>query len=109
MQTDRALTRCELHQGGWAEHLLAHSSSPAVIDSYLQKCKDLGFDVIEISSGFLSIPSDDFVRLVEKVQSYGLRAKPELGIQFGAGGGAYPNQATTHEKQTLRISRLTLQ
>lgn len=72
--------------GGWAEHLLAHSSSTAVMDQYLQKCKDLGFDVIEISAGFLSIPADDFVRLVEKVQSYGLRAKPELGIQFGAGG-----------------------
>lgn len=44
------------------------------------------FDVIEISSGFLSIPGDDWLRLIEKVHSYGLKAKPELGIQFGAGG-----------------------
>jgi phosphosulfolactate synthase (CoM biosynthesis protein A) len=26
------------------------------------------------------------MRLVEKVHSYGMKAKPELGIQFGAGG-----------------------
>lgn len=43
-------------------------------------------DVIELSSGFLSIPEDDWLRLVDKVHSYKLEAKPELGIQFGAGG-----------------------
>ncbi|KFY48652.1 hypothetical protein V495_01147, partial [Pseudogymnoascus sp. VKM F-4514 (FW-929)] len=36
--------------------------------------------------GFLSFPPDDWLRLVEKVQSHGLKPKPELGIQFGAGG-----------------------
>ncbi|GMF83495.1 unnamed protein product [Aspergillus oryzae] len=44
------------------------------------------FDVIELSSGFLSFPEDDWLRLVDKVHSYKLKAKPELGIQFGAGG-----------------------
>ncbi|KAI9373177.1 hypothetical protein BJX61DRAFT_533354 [Aspergillus egyptiacus] len=72
--------------GGWAEHLLTHPDPNSVFDKYLQKCKDLGFDVIEVSSGFLSIPEDDWLRLVDKVHSYGLKAKPELGIQFGAGG-----------------------
>ncbi|RAH70812.1 phosphosulfolactate synthase [Aspergillus aculeatinus CBS 121060] len=72
--------------GGWAEHLLTHPDANAVFDKYLRKCKDLGFDVIELSSGFLSIPEDDWLRLVDKVHSYKLKAKPELGIQFGAGG-----------------------
>lgn len=44
------------------------------------------FDVIELSSGFLSIPTEDWLRLVDKVHSHNLIAKPELGIQFGAGG-----------------------
>jgi phosphosulfolactate synthase (CoM biosynthesis protein A) len=44
------------------------------------------FDVVELSSGFLSFPPDDWLRLVERVHSYGMKAKPELGIQFGAGG-----------------------
>ena len=94
-------------QGGWAEHLLTHPDANAVFDKYLRKCKDLGycyppvtrprypssnayfpyrFDVIELSSGFLSFPEDDWLRLVDKVHSYKLKAKPELGIQFGAGG-----------------------
>ncbi|KAL4802922.1 hypothetical protein BDV18DRAFT_166504 [Aspergillus unguis] len=72
--------------GGWAEHLLTHPDANSVFDKYLSKCKELGFDVIELSSGFLSIPEDDWLRLVDKVHSYKLKAKPELGIQFGAGG-----------------------
>lgn len=42
--------------------------------------------MIEISSGFLSLPGDDWLRLVDRVHKAGLKAKPELGIQFGAGG-----------------------
>ncbi|RHZ72625.1 hypothetical protein CDV55_107504 [Aspergillus turcosus] len=72
--------------GGWAEHLLTHPDANSVFDKYLKKCKDLGFDVVELSSGFLSFPEDDWLRLVDKVHSYKLKAKPELGIQFGAGG-----------------------
>src|SRR5579871_1963359 len=72
--------------GGWMEHVLTQPNVKYAVDGYLQKCKDLGFDVIEISSGFLSIPGDDWLRLVDKVHSYSMKAKPELGIQFGAGG-----------------------
>ncbi|OCK84693.1 sulfonate biosynthesis enzyme [Lepidopterella palustris CBS 459.81] len=72
--------------GGFMEHLLIHPEVMSVVDKYLQKCKDVGFDVVELSSGFLSFPPDDWLRLVERVHSYGLKAKPELGIQFGAGG-----------------------
>jgi phosphosulfolactate synthase (CoM biosynthesis protein A) len=32
------------------------------------------------------MPVDDLLRLVEKVQKAGMRAKPDVGIQFGAGG-----------------------
>jgi phosphosulfolactate synthase (CoM biosynthesis protein A) len=41
---------------------------------------------VELSRGSLSFPPNDWLRLVERVHSYGLRAKPELGIQFGADG-----------------------
>lgn len=66
--------------------MLLQSDPEMAVDRYLKKCKQLGFDVIEISAGFLSIPRDDWLRLVEKVHSEGLIAKPECGIQFGAGG-----------------------
>jgi phosphosulfolactate synthase (CoM biosynthesis protein A) len=70
--------------GGFIEHVL--TLGPQAVDQYIQECKQLGFDIIEISSGFISIPTDDWLRLIEKVQKAGLRAKPEVGIQFGAGG-----------------------
>ena len=70
--------------GGFIEHVL--TLGPEAVNLYIQECKELGFDIIEISSGFITIPSDDWLRLIEKVQKAGLKAKPEVGIQFGAGG-----------------------
>ncbi len=70
--------------GGFIEHVLTQGSD--AVDHYITECKDLGFDIIEISSGFITIPTDDWLRLIEKVQKAGLKAKPEVGIQFGAGG-----------------------
>jgi phosphosulfolactate synthase (CoM biosynthesis protein A) len=70
--------------GGFIEHVL--TLGPEVVDRYILECKEIGFDIIEISSGFITIPADDWLRLVEKVQKAGLKAKPEVGIQFGAGG-----------------------
>ncbi len=70
--------------GGFIEHVL--TLGPDAVDQYIRECKELGFDIIEISSGFISISTDDWLRLIEKVQKAGLKAKPEIGIQFGAGG-----------------------
>lgn len=74
--------------GGWMEHILSSSGADieGSVDRYLAQCKNVGFDVIEISAGFLSLPEDDWLRLVDRVHSAGMKAKPELGIQFGAGG-----------------------
>lgn len=70
--------------GGYIEHVL--TQGPEVVNRYIETCRNVGFDILEISSGFISIPVDDWLRLVEKVQKTGLKAKPEVGIQFGAGG-----------------------
>jgi phosphosulfolactate synthase (CoM biosynthesis protein A) len=71
--------------GGFIERVLSWND-PELVDRYIQECRDIGFDIIEISTGFITIPTDDWLRLVEKVQKAGLKAKPEVGIQFGAGG-----------------------
>lgn len=70
--------------GGFIERVLMQG--PEAVEYYIEECKRLGFDIIEISSGFITIPVDDWLRLVDKVQRAGLKAKPEVGIQFGAGG-----------------------
>jgi phosphosulfolactate synthase (CoM biosynthesis protein A) len=72
--------------GGFMEYVL--TQGPEMVDRYIRTCKEFGFDIIEISSGFITIPTDDWVRLVEKVQKAGLKPKPEVGIQFGAGGAS---------------------
>ena len=70
--------------GGFMERVLIHGSD--AVRSYVGECKRLGFDIIEISAGFISISTDDWLRLIELVRKSGLKAKPEVGIQFGAGG-----------------------
>jgi phosphosulfolactate synthase (CoM biosynthesis protein A) len=80
---------CHAHEtrvstGGFIEYVLRQG--PGAVDQYLRECKELGFDIIELSCGFITMPTDDVLRLVEKVQKLEMKAKPEVGIQFGAGG-----------------------
>lgn len=70
--------------GGFMETVV--TQGPEAVDHYINECKRVGFDIIEISTGFITMPTDNIVRLVEKVQNAGLLAKPEIGVQFGAGG-----------------------
>ena len=72
--------------GGFLEMVLARRGD--AVARYLKECRELGFDVVEISNGFVTLPADDLVRLTEAVRDAGLRAKPEVGIQFGAGGAS---------------------
>jgi phosphosulfolactate synthase (CoM biosynthesis protein A) len=72
--------------GGFIEYVLTQGRE--AVDRYIRECGEIGFDIIEISSGFISISTDDLLRLVEIVQHAGLKAKPEVGIQFGAGGAS---------------------
>jgi phosphosulfolactate synthase (CoM biosynthesis protein A) len=57
-----------------------------MVGKYLEECRSLGFDVIELSTGFITLPTEDLVALMKAVTKAGLKPKPELGIQFGAGG-----------------------
>jgi phosphosulfolactate synthase (CoM biosynthesis protein A) len=70
--------------GGFVERVLVQGDD--AVRQYVAQCKKFGFDIIEISAGFVSIPTDDWLRLIELVRKSGLKAKPEVGIQFGAGG-----------------------
>src|SRR6266496_2745646 len=70
--------------GGFIEYILTQGSN--AVKKYIQQCKSAGFDIIEISSGFISLPTDDWLGLIDMVHKQGLKAKPEIGIQFGAGG-----------------------
>ena len=72
--------------GGFLEYVLRQSRG--AVEQYIRECKELGFDILEVSCGFITIPTEDWVRLVEQVKRAGLKPKPEIGVQFGAGGAS---------------------
>jgi phosphosulfolactate synthase (CoM biosynthesis protein A) len=72
--------------GGFIERIIPEGSM--AVEMYLRSCRELGFDVVELSCGFIRLPLDDWQRLVRKVHACGLKAKAEVGIQFGAGGAS---------------------
>ena len=107
LMPDRALEElialCHEHgvmvsTGGFIERVLTQGSD--AVTRYIDACRAVGFDIIELSSGFITIPADDWMRLMERVQHAGLKAKPEVGIQFGAGGATAADELTmegTHD------------
>src|SRR2546421_5961086 len=62
--------------GGFIERVL--TQGPDAVDHYIDECQRLGFDTIELSSGFISVPTERMLRLIEKVQRAGMKAKPEI-------------------------------
>ncbi|HXV82280.1 MAG TPA: phosphosulfolactate synthase [Candidatus Binatia bacterium] len=96
------IERCHAHEvavstGGFIEYVLTQGAD--IADRYIRECKEIGFDIIEISTGFITMPVDDVLRLVEKVQKAGMKAKPEVGIQFGAGGATSAAELETEGTQ----------
>jgi len=73
-----------ISSGGWIENVLRYG--PDAVDHYLREAKEVGFDVIELSIGFIAMPTSGLMRLIELVRKAGLKPKPELGVQFGSGG-----------------------
>ena len=74
--------------GGFMERVLAAGAD--AVESYLRECRDIGFDIVELSAGFITISIEDWVRLVKKTREMGLKVTAEVGIQFGAGGASAP-------------------
>src|SRR5205807_4402148 len=62
---------CHAHEvlvstGGFIEYVLTQGAD--AVHRYLRECRELGFDIVEVSSGFITVPADDLLRLVEAVQ-----------------------------------------
>jgi phosphosulfolactate synthase (CoM biosynthesis protein A) len=81
----------QVSTGGFIEHVLTLQREE-LVRRYVDECRELGFDILELSMGFISLPGDDLVRLVQLVKNAGLKPKPEVGVQFGAGGDSSAEQ-----------------
>src|SRR4030067_3168740 len=82
-------------------------------DRYLEECGEARFDMVEVSSGFISVPLDDLLGIVARVHELGMKAKPEVGIQFGAGGASSVEEleaeGTSDPSQAIRAAKRYLE
>ncbi|CAN6689998.1 unnamed protein product [Malus baccata var. baccata] len=66
--------------GDWAENLLR--KGPSAFKEYVEECKSLGFDTIELNVGSLELPEETLLRYVRLIKSGGLKAKPQFAVKF---------------------------
>ena len=84
--------------GGFIERVIVEGSE--VVDKYLEECKSLDFDMVEVSSGLAPIKLEDKIAIVKQVQKLGMKAKPEVSMMIGAGAGTHI--AGYEEKMKMR-------
>ena len=97
---EKLISICHEHDvqvstGGFIEHVLVADHDH--VEAYVEEAGDLGFDIVELSSGFIAIDTDDMVALTELVQDHGLKPKPEVNVQFGAGGASSVEELESEE------------
>ncbi|KAI9198681.1 hypothetical protein LWI28_020533 [Acer negundo] len=65
--------------GEWAEHLIRNG--PSAFKEYVEDCKQVGFDTIELNVGSLEIPEETLLRYVRLIKDVGLKAKPQFAVK----------------------------
>ena len=73
--------------GGFVERVIVQG--PEAVDQYLNECKALEYDMVEVSSGLAPIKLADKVAIVKRVQALGMKPKPEVSMMIGAGAGTH--------------------
>jgi phosphosulfolactate synthase (CoM biosynthesis protein A) len=91
-KTRKMIQLCHQHNiyvstGGFVERVIVQG--PDAVDKYLEECKSLEFDMVEVSSGLALIKLEDKVAIVKQVQNLGMKAKPEVSMMIGAGAGTH--------------------
>ncbi|CAN6452068.1 unnamed protein product [Victoria cruziana] len=68
-----------VNTGDWAEHLL--HKGPAMFKQYVEECKDMGFDTIELDVGSLDVPEETLLRYIRLIKNAGLKVKPQFSVK----------------------------
>lgn len=78
-----------VNTGGFIERVVIQDIN--LVDQYLQETRELGFDVVEVSSGMFhnmyDFPLNSQLEIVQKIKNLGMKPKPEITIMTGVGGG----------------------
>src|SRR6266705_4542781 len=82
-KTRKMIQLCHQHDvyvstGGFVERVIVQG--PDAVDEYLEECKSLEFDTVEVSSGLAPIKLEAKVAIVKQVQNLGMKATPEVSM-----------------------------
>lgn len=91
-----------VNTGGFIENVLVRDNDK--VEEYVEECKRLGFDIIEVSSGFLAMDVDEKVAITEMIADKGVEPKPEINVQFGAGGASDPEDLEDEVQMDPRLA-----
>src|SRR5262249_17457227 len=83
--------------GGFIEYVVTQSKE--AVSRYVTECKDVGFDIIEVSSGFITLPTDDWLRLVA-CRRPGSRQNRRSGSSSGRAVRAQPRPSRPRGRAT---------
>lgn len=86
---------CQEHEvecstGGFLERVALAGTD--VVYQFLGEARDLGFSIVEVSTGTLVLPLAHKLELVKAVQEHGLKAKPEVAMVYGIMPGQLPGK-----------------
>ena len=71
----------EVSTGGFLERVLL--GGPEVVKRFLGDSKEMGFDIVEISTGVVYLPLADKLNLIQYSKSLGLKPHPEISASYG--------------------------
>lgn len=66
--------------GDWGEQEVR--KGPSSFKQYVEECKQLGFDTIEINAGLLKVPEENLMRFIRQIKSGGLKVRPQFAVKF---------------------------
>ena len=109
-RTKQIIDLCHEHDvyvstGGFVERVIVQGAD--AVDKYLEECKALEFDMVEVSSGLAPIKLEDKVAIVKQVQNLGMKAKPEVSMMIGAGAGTHIVGYTTKMRSFADVAKET--
>jgi phosphosulfolactate synthase (CoM biosynthesis protein A) len=97
-----------VNTGGFIERIVIQD--PKNVDRYLSETKELGFDVVEVSSGMFPSAADfkleQQVEIVKQIKKLGMKPKPEITIMSGVGGGVQEFGYTEAARNIKTIKQL---
>jgi phosphosulfolactate synthase (CoM biosynthesis protein A) len=89
--------RIEVSSGGMLETVLPFGAK--AVRRYLEQSKELGFDIIEISSALVAVSVEDKCRIVKEVLDVGLKPKPEVTAWSPGDRGTVSADKVIHEAE----------